>query len=204
MEDERIIGLFFERSEQAIRELDAKYGKLLHKLSYGIVNSTEDAEECVNDAYLGAWNAIPPARPNPVLAYICKIVRNLSLKCYYRNTAEKRGGAYTVALEELEGCLAGRKRNGRPALPRGKYGGVAGPNDAQEALEASELARLLEGFLDTLSAENRAVFLRRYWFCDAYRDIAARVGLPEKTVSVRLTRMRQSLKKYLTEKGALS
>lgn len=204
MDDEKIIGLFFERSEQAIRELDAKYGKLLHRLSYNIVNSTEDAEECVNDAYLGAWNAIPPARPNPVLAYICKIVRNLSLKCYYRNTAKKRGGAYTVALEELEGCLAGRKGNVRSALPRGKYGGVAGPDDAQEALEAGELARMLEGFLDTLSAENRAVFLRRYWFCDTYRDIAARVGLPEKTVSVRLTRMRQSLKNYLTEKGALS
>ena len=203
MDDERIIGLFFERSEQAIRELDAKYGRLLHKLSYNIVNSAEDAEECVNDAYLGAWNAIPPARPHPVLAYICKIVRNLSLKCYYRKSAEKRGGAYTVALEELEGCLAGRKRNVRPALPRGKYGGVAGPNDAQEALEAGELARMIEGFLDTLSAENRAVFLRRYWFCDTYRDIAARVGLSEKTVSVRLTRMRQRLKSYLKEQEAI-
>ena len=127
---------------------------------------------------------VPPARPNPVLAYICKIVRNLSLKCYYRKSAEKRGGAYTVALEELEGCLSG-------------------PNDAQEALEAGELARMIEGFLDTLSAENRAVFLRRYWFCDTYRDIAARVGLPEKTVSVRLTRMRQSLKSYLKEQEAI-
>ena len=119
-----------------------------------------------------------------MLAYICKIVRNLSLKCYYRKSAEKRGGAYTVALEELEGCLSG-------------------PNDAQEALEAGELARMIEGFLDTLSAENRAVFLRRYWFCDTYRDIAARVGLPEKTVSVRLTRMRQSLKSYLKEQEAI-
>ena len=74
-------------SEQGIRELDIKYGKVCHKLSYNIVNSRQDAEECVNDAYLGAWNAIPPAKPDPLLSYICKIVRNISLKIYYRNAA---------------------------------------------------------------------------------------------------------------------
>ena len=82
--DENIIELFFVRSEQGIRELDTKYGKDFHNLSYHIVGSRQDAEECVNDAYLGAWNAIPPARPNPLLTYICKIVRNISLKVYYR------------------------------------------------------------------------------------------------------------------------
>lgn len=80
MEDEDIMDLFFARSEQAIRELDTKYGKICHKLSYNILNNRRDAEECVNDAYLGAWNAIPPARPDPLLAYLVKIVRNLSLK----------------------------------------------------------------------------------------------------------------------------
>ncbi len=80
MEDEEIMDLFFARSEQAIRELDTKYGKICHKLSYNILNNRRDAEECVNDAYLGAWNAIPPARPDPLLAYLVKIVRNLSLK----------------------------------------------------------------------------------------------------------------------------
>ena len=79
IDDEKIIELFFERSEQAIRELDMKYGKICHNLSYNIVNSRQDAEECVNDAYLGAWNAIPPVRPNPLLSYIVKIVRNI---CY--------------------------------------------------------------------------------------------------------------------------
>ena len=73
IDDEKIIELFFERSEQAIRELDIKYGKICHNLSYNIVNSRQDAEECVNDAYLGAWNAIPPVRPNPLLSYIVKI-----------------------------------------------------------------------------------------------------------------------------------
>ena len=80
MEDEEIMDLFFARSEQAIRELDTKYGKICHKLSYNILNNRRDAEECVNDAYLGAWNAIHPARPDPLIAYIVKIVRNLSLK----------------------------------------------------------------------------------------------------------------------------
>ena len=101
IEDEKIIEMFFERSEQGIRELDIKYGKVCHKLSYNIVNSRQDAEECVNDAYLGAWNAIPPAKPNPLLAYICKIVRNISLKIYYRKEAAKRSSTYTIAIHLL-------------------------------------------------------------------------------------------------------
>ena len=97
IDDEKIIELFFERSEQGIRELDIKYGKICHNLSYNIVNSRRDAEECVNDAYLGAWNAIPPVHPNPLLAYIVKIVRNISLKIYWRKEAAKRSGHYTIA-----------------------------------------------------------------------------------------------------------
>lgn len=101
IEDEKIIEMFFERSEQGIRELDIKYGKVCHKLSYNIVNSRQDAEECVNDAYLGAWNAIPPANPHPLLTYICKIVRNISLKIYYRKEAAKRNSTYTIAISDL-------------------------------------------------------------------------------------------------------
>ena len=92
MDDSTIIELFFARSEQAIRELDDKYGKVCHSLSYNILNSRQDAEECVNDAYLGTWNAIPPARPNPLLAFLCKIVRNLSLMRYHADRTAKRGG----------------------------------------------------------------------------------------------------------------
>ena len=90
IDDEKIIEMFFERSEQGIQELDIKYGKICHNLSYNIVNSRQDAEECVNDAYLGAWNAIPPVHPNPLLSYIVKIVRNISLKAYWRKEAAKR------------------------------------------------------------------------------------------------------------------
>lgn len=180
-EDEKILELFFSRSEQAVRELDLKYGKICHRLSYNIVNNRQDAEECVNDAYLGAWNAIPPAKPDPLLAYLCKIVRNLSLKAYYRKNAAKRSGVYTVAMEEIEACMAG-------------------PHTVEKELENKELAHIIEDFLDTLSAENRVIFLRRYWFSDSCREIAGCTGLTEKNVSVRLTRIRQKLKAYLIER----
>ena len=106
MEDEKIIKLFFERSEQAIKELDNKYRRILHSVSFNILNNRLDAEECINDAYLETWNSIPPAKPNPLLAFVCKIVRNVSLKRYEHNTAAKRNSIYDVAMEELEDCLA--------------------------------------------------------------------------------------------------
>ena len=106
LEDEKIIELFFERSEQAIQELDIKYGKVCYRLSYNILKCWHDAEECVNDAYMGAWNAIPPERPNPLQAYICKIVRNISLKLYYHKEAAKRNSVYDIAMQELEDYLS--------------------------------------------------------------------------------------------------
>ncbi len=181
IEDEKIIELFFARSEQGIRELDNKYGKICRKLSYNIVNSRQDAEECVNDAYLGAWNAIPPARPSPLPAYLCKIVRNISLKTYYRKEAAKRNSSYTIAMEEIEACMAD-------------------PNTVEAETDARELARIMESFLDTLTVENRVIFMRRYWFSDSCKDIAELVGLTEKNVSVRLTRIRQKMKSYLAER----
>ena len=181
IEDEKIIEMFWVRSEQGIRELDIKYGKICHKLSYNIVNSRQDAEECVNDAYLGAWNAIPPATPSPFLAYICKIVRNISLKIYYRKEAARRNSTYTIAMEEIEACIADR-------------------NTVEAEMEARELARIIESFLDTLTVENRVIFMRRYWFSDSCKDIAEFVGLSEKNISVRLTRIHQKMKSYLAER----
>lgn len=185
MNDNAIIELFFARSEQAIRELDDKYGKVCYSLSYNILNSRQDAEECVNDAYLGTWNAIPPARPNPLLAFLCRIVRNLSLMRYHADRAAKRGGgSYTVAFDELEGCLAS-------------------PRTVEGRIEEQELVRLIEDFLDTLSPENRVLLMRRYWFSDSYGEIAARTGLSEKNVSVRLTRIRKQLRNYFEERGGV-
>ena len=184
MNDERIIELFFERSEQAIKELDNKYGRVCHKVSYNILNDRQDAEECVNDAYLGAWEAIPPAKPDRLLAFICKIVRNVSLKRYEQNTAAKRNSKYDVALQELEDCLASA-------------------TTVEEEIEERELTEIIESFLGSLSKENRVIFLRRYWFSDTYADIAKQVGLTEKNVSVRLTRIRKELRAYLLEREVL-
>ena len=181
IDDEKIIDLFFERSEQGIRELDNKYGAVCHNLSYNIVNSRQDAEECVNDAYLGAWNAIPPVKPDPLLTYICKIVRNISLNLYHRKEAAKRSCHYTIAMEEIEAC-------------------IAATNAVEAEIEAVELAHIIERFLDTLTVENRVLFMRRYWFSDSCRDIAGFMGLTEKNVSVRLTRIREKLRQYLIER----
>lgn len=182
MEDEKIIELFFARSEQAIGELDAKYGALCRKLASGILNDRRDAEECVNDAYLGVWNAVPPERPSPLAAYLCRVVRNLSLKLLSRKNAAKRADTYSAALSELEDCLS--------------VGSTT-----EEALEARELARLIGEFLDTLSRENRVIFMRRYYFADSYEEIAARVGLSVKNVSVRLTRTRGRMREFLSREG---
>lgn len=182
IEDEKIIELFFSRSEYAIRELDIKYGKLCHKLSQNILNSRQDAEECVNDAYLGAWNAIPPTKPNPLQSYICKIVRNISLKLYYRKEAAKRNSFYEIAMQELENCLSA-------------------PNTVETEIEAKELTEIIKNFLDTLSEKNCVIFMRRYWFCNTYAEIAKCVGISEKNVSVRLTRIRKQMKDYLIERG---
>ena len=122
-----------------------------------------------------------PGAPHPLLTYICKIVRNISLKIYYRKEAAKRSSHYTIALEEIEAC-------------------IAASNTIEAEIETRELARIIESFLDTLTVENRVIFMRRYWFSDSYKDIAEFVGLSENNVSVRLTRIRQKMKDYLIER----
>ena len=181
VDDEKIIDLFVERSERAIRELDNKYGKICNKLSYNILNNRQDAEECVNDAYLGAWNAIPPEHPDPLLAYIVKIVRNISLKIYWKKGAAKRNSIFTVAIQEIDNCIADQET-------------------VEDEIEARELARIIEDFLDTLTTKERVIFMRRYAYADTYADIAKRVGISEKNVSVRLTLIRQKMKQYLIER----
>ncbi len=181
-DDEKIIRLFFERSEQAVCELDNKYGKICRKLSYNILGNRQDAEECVNDAFLGAWNAIPPARPDLLLPYIVKIVRNISLKAYKSKNAAKRGSRYTVALSEIEAVFADTKT-------------------VENALDEKELARVTACFLDTLTVKERVIFMRRYFFADSYADIAKQVGISEKNVSARLSLIRRKMKQYLSERG---
>ena len=184
MMDEKIIELFFQRSEKAINELDKKYGKVFYKISNNILNDRLDAEECVSDSYLGTWNAIPPARPIPLLTFVCKIVRNLSLKRYHAKTAMKRNSIYDVAISEVTNY-------------------IISPDSVEEEVDAKELARIIESFLDTLTKENRVIFMRRYWFSDSYEEIADRLGISEKNVSVRLTRIRKQMREYLLSKEVM-
>ncbi len=180
MKDERIIELYHARDEAAIRETDRKYGPTCRRISENITHDARDAEECVNDTYLAAWNAMPPSHPNPLSAFLFRITRNLSLKRYRYNTAARRDSRGDIPLEELSECL--------------------GQAD-DLSVEPAALTRIIEAFLDALTQENRVIFLRRYWFSDSYAAISARVGLSEKVISMRLLRMREKLREHLGKEG---
>lgn len=182
MEDQAIITLFYDRSEQAISELSNKYGRLCCKIAGNILHNALDTEECVNDTYLSVWNSVPPQQPNPLMTYVCSITRNLALKKYHAGTAAKRNSHYDVALEELEECLSV-------------------PETVESAFSAMELAELLNRFLGALDQENRVMFLRRYWYADSISAIAARLHMSDNQVSVRLHRTRKKLQVYLRREG---
>lgn len=184
MEDREIIKLFQMRSEQAIDELARKYGAACTQVAHNILNDRQDAEECVNDAYLGAWNTIPPEEPNPLAAYVYRIVRNLALKRYHANTAAKRNSVYDVALEELEGCLPCR-------------------DTVEGAYQAQELAQAIDRFLQQTDQDSRALFVRRYWYADSIGELARRFRTSPHNVSVRLHRIRGRLKKFLIGEGVM-
>jgi len=182
MDDKQIIALFFERSEQAIIQLDLKYGTICTHISSNILKNEEDAKECVNDTYLAAWNSIPPQNPNPLLAYICKIVRNLSIKKYHSNTAKKRNCHYDIALQELENCLAASF-------------------SLDDLFAEKELTKILNNFLAGLDKDSRVLFVRRYFYADSISDIAVRFGISKHNATVRLSRIRNKLKLFLEEEG---
>ena len=182
MDDSKIIALFFARSEQAITELAIKYGKLCLHIAGNILGNPYDAEECVNDAYLGTWNTIPPQKPNPLQAYICKIVRNIAITRYHANTAAKRNSHYDLALEELQDCLSS-------------------VDTPELALEAKELSHLFDRFLAALDTRSRVMFVRRYWYSDSITKIAEDFRMKPNSVSVQLSRIRNKLRKFLTQEG---
>ena len=182
MKDEEIVKLYFSRSEDAISETALKYGNYCSYISQNILHSKEDAEECVNDAYLAVWNTIPPQKPEHLLAYICRIVRNISITKYHSNTAKKRNSYYDTALDELDECI---------------MSGLS----VEDEIDARELSCLINIFLDTLSKENRVIFVWRYWFSDSVQDIAEKLGISSNNVSVRLSRIRSKLKKFLKKEG---
>lgn len=182
MEDSKIIELFFARAEQAIKELSTKYGTACNGIARNILKNELDAEECVNDTYLAAWNTIPPQKPDPLRAYIFRIARNIAITRYHANTSTKRNSHYDIALEELESCLAAA-------------------NTVEEELAASELSKQIDRFLATLDEESQMLFVRRYWYSDKISDIAERFHTSSNNVSVRLSRIRSKLKLYLQKEG---
>ena len=183
VEDREIVELYWQRAEQALNETSRKYGGYLRRIAWNILQDDADAEECVNDAYLGAWNAIPPKKPTFLGAYLMKIVRNLSLSAYQAARAKKRGGGQVEALSrELADCVTG---------------------NPERYVEAAELSRLLDRFLRGLNPKERCIFLRRYWYADAISDIAARYHLSPGTVKSNLHRTRAKLKNCLEEEGII-
>lgn len=181
MNDHKIIALFLRRSDSAVDALAQAYGKQLYRIALNMLGSVRDAQECVNDTYLAIWNAIPPAQPQPLCAYVYRTCRNIAAKRLRADHARKRDTSFDLSLDELAGCI--------------------GNDDLLHAVSAKELGNAIDAFLNTLSKENRVIFLRRYWFGDTVRAIAAHTQLTENTVSVRLSRMRGKLKDYLSKEG---
>ena len=182
MNDDQILDLFFNRSEQAISETSAKYGKLARTVAFRIVRNEEDVDECESDTYLALWNTIPPQRPNPFVAYICKLVRNISVNKYKYNTASKRNNLYDISLEELEGCLKGS-------------------SDVEKELDAAEAQKIINKFLSGLSKADRALFLKRFWFNMSIDEIASETGCTKNYINVHLHRTKERLKVFLTKEG---
>lgn len=184
MDDSEIIDLFFERSEKAIVELSNKYGSIFMKVSMNVLNNRQDAEECVNDSYLGAWNAIPPEKPNPLLAFVCRIVRNISINRYKKNNTQGRKSNYDLCLDELENY-------------------VSSQNTIEDEYAEKQLVEYIDEFLDSLSKINRMLFVRRFWYIDSYEDIANASGLKEGTIRTRLSRIKSDLRVFLEKQGVI-
>ena len=178
MDNAEIVKLFWERSEDALREVRGKYEKLCRYISMRILNNPEDADECVNETYLRAWNSIPPSKPNSLSAFLGKIARNLSLDLYNKKRAGKRGGGEPQAvLEELSECIPSE--------------------NSRDIVEDIALRDALNSFLETLPADTRKIFMRRYWYMSEIREIAHDYNFSESKVKMSLARTREKLRQFL-------
>ena len=183
MEDDQIIALYWQRSEDAIHETAQKYGKYCRTIAYNILQSFEDSEECVNDTWAKVWDAIPPFRPNNLAVFLGKVTRNLALDRYRKNAAGKRGyGQTAMAFEEITACI--------PAS-----------DHAQQLIDDMALRDLLNQFLASLAEEDRKIFMLRYWYMSSIKDIAAKYGITESRVKMSLFRSRRQLKSRLQKEG---
>ena len=178
MEDREILDLFWKRDEAAIQTGGEKYGARLQMLAMRLLENQQDAEECVSDTWLRAWNAIPPERPDHLFAYLARICRNLALNRLDWQSAQKRQMEIVVLTAELESCI---------------------PSCTEQ--RNVDLSPLLTAFLESLPEQQRLVFLRRYWYADTIREIAKRYGFREGKVKTMLLRTRRRLRDYLEKEG---
>lgn len=183
MDDNVILELYWSRNQDAITATSEKYGRYCCSIARNILVSREDAEECVNDTWLNAWNAIPPHRPALFSAFLGKITRNLAFNRYKRLHADKRGdGVMPLILEELEEC-------------------VSGGDSVEQEIQSRELAREIDCFLGKLPPQTRKIFVRRYWYCDSMETISGRENRSVGSITMLLSRTRKQLKDYLSERG---
>ena len=183
MDDSKIVDMYWARNENAIAESHKKYGRMLHSLSYSLLSSMEDAEECVNDTYLGAWGAMPEARPEFLGAFLSKITRRSSVDRFRARHREKRGGIDNM-LSELSECI-----------PAG--------DDSDREYDSERIRETLNAFLYSLTKEKRVMFVLRYFYSKSVSDIADQLGVGESKVKTTLHRLRGELKKILEEQELL-
>ena len=182
MEDREIIRLYFSRSEEAIEQTEQKYGRLCRHIAANILASPEDREECVNDTYLGAWNAIPPQNPGRFSSFIGKIARNLALKKFEYLSAEKRNAEAVCSITELGDC-------------------VSGTDYVETQLENRHIEKAISDFLWNQGEEERIIFIRRYWYFDPIDSICRRSGYSRSKVTSILFRTRKKLREHLEREG---
>ncbi|MBR4971644.1 MAG: sigma-70 family RNA polymerase sigma factor [Oscillospiraceae bacterium] len=184
MDDEQMIALFFERSEDALQQTKEKYGAACMHLLRNLLQNELDAEECANDVYLALWNTIPPERPEPFLTYLLKIARNQALRRITYNQAQRRGDGPPIPLEELENCIASTET-------------------VEQTVDGKLLEQEIIRFLRDLPKADRQLFIRRYWFCDSVEELAQCFGWSKSAIKSKLFRLRNRLRQHLTREGFL-
>lgn len=183
MDDKKIIDLFFKRSEKAIHETKMKYGRYCHYIAYNILHNDEDAEECVSDTFVKAWNSIPPAKPDSLKAFLGRIARNSALDKLEKTLSQKRGAdCVTLVLDELHEC-------------------IPEPKTVESVADNNTLKKALDAFLLSLDSEKRNIFMRRYWYLCPIKEIASDFKLSESKVKMTLLRTRKKLKNFLEKEG---
>lgn len=185
MEDQKIIKLYYNRDQQAVAETSYKYGRLLARIAHSILNSSQDADECVNDTYLRLWDAIPPNNPDDLCSFAARIVRNLAINMLSKRNTLKRGqGKLDAVLDELSECI-----------PSG--------NSIEESIDEKELTGIINRFLEGLPKKTRIIFVRKYWWLDSVRNIADDFNMSENSVRAMLFRTKVKLKKLLEREGVI-